>query len=104
MSTDPILVLSLVHPDFLPPLHAAAQFFAESGRSVEIVTFESPAPPSPNGGANPRFIVCGSHSGTAMQRVSARRRFRAIAAERARRKPAAIIAACPFSFLEALRV
>jgi hypothetical protein len=104
MSTGPILVLSLVHPDFLAPLHAAATFFAEEGRSVEIVTFSSPAPASPNGAANPRIIVCGSHSGTAMQRISARRRFRAVAAERALQRPAAIIAACPFSFLEALRI
>ena len=99
-----VLILSLVHPDFLAPLHAAAQFFAESGRSVEIVTFTSLVPESVNGGANPRITLCGSHSGTVMQRRAARRRFRAVAAERGRQHPAVIIASCPFTFLEALRI
>ena len=99
-----VLVLTLVHPDFLAPLHAAASVFAERGRSVDIVTFSSPAPPSPNGDANPRITVCGAHSGSVMQRIAARRRFRLVAAERAQERPAVIIATCPFSFLEALRL
>lgn len=103
-SRTDVLVLSLVHPDFLAPLHAAAQFFAESGRSVEIVTFTSLAPGSANADGNPRITLCGSHSGTVMERRAARRRFRAVAAERARQHPAMIIASCPYSYLEALRL
>lgn len=103
--SGPVGVLSLVHPDFLAPLYPMAELLAEAGCEVDIFTLASPAP-----GRMPlrdavRLHECGPPSGALWERLSARRNFRRVAREWASRSsPRALIACCPFSFLEALRV
>jgi hypothetical protein len=97
-------VLSLVHPDFLAPLYSISRVLRDEGYLVDIFSFCSHA-----GGAvslPPEVTLhdCGTHGGTASQRLAARRRFRqAVSLFVAKRQPAAIIASCPFSLLEARR-
>lgn len=99
-----VLVLSLVHPDFLAPLYSISRVMRDEGYRVDIFSFRSKA-----GGkvALPPEITlhdCGVHGGSAAKRLAARRRFRqAVACSVAEQAPAAIIASCPFSLLEARR-
>jgi len=100
-----VVILSLVHPDFLPPVYAMAAVLADRGHPVEIVCFSSPA----GGAAAVRNGVtihdCGVHGGGTLSRVRARRHFRRVAGDVVRSaKPAAILATCPFSYRVSRRV
>ena len=99
-----VLMLSLVHPDFLAPIYSVAQVLRDLGFVVDIVSFSSPFPTAVDLGAGVQLHDCGPHSGALPQRVRARRRFRLVSSELVENmRPRAIIAACPFSFLEAMR-
>ena len=41
-----ILFLTLVHPDFLPPVYSMADVLVSKGYNIDIFTFESNAPNS----------------------------------------------------------
>jgi hypothetical protein len=98
-------VLSLVHPDFLPALYAMAELLVESGCEVDIFSAASPAPgrvPLPDA---VRVHDCGPPSGGLGARLSTRRGIRRAVSEWASRTPPRVlIACCPFSYLEALRL
>ena len=100
-----ILVLSLVHPDFLAPLYSISRVMRDEGYFVDIFSFRSKAAGTPALPPEVTLHDCGVHAGSAAQRLAARRRFRQ-AVERFldAHAPAAIIASCPFSLLEARRV
>lgn len=100
-----ILSISLVHPDYLPPLYAIAQVLRDGGYAVHHFSFASPVPGRMALGPHIDLQVIGSHSGSAIERALARRRLGRTVARWAREhEPAAILAACPFSFLLGLRV
>jgi hypothetical protein len=100
-----VLFLSLVHPDFLPSIYALAQVIRDSGYLPTIVSFSSLGPGNFNPGPKIEMVDCGSHVGTFFDRRDARARFRVVSEKASRRlNPVAIIASCPFSYLQALRI
>lgn len=100
-----VLVLSLVHPDFLAPLYSISRVMRDEGYHVDIFSFSSKAGGTVSLPAEITLHDCGIHGGSTGQRLSARRRFReAVARSVAEHAPAAIIASCPFSLLEARHV
>lgn len=101
----PVHLLSLVHPDFLPTVYSLAQVLRDNGFAPSIVSFSSLASGSFDPGTGVTMVDCGPHAGTAADRRSARRRFRAMAERLFRdQNPVALIATCPFSYLESLRL
>jgi hypothetical protein len=99
-----ILFLTLVHPDFLPPVYASAQVLASKGYHIDIYTFESEAPEKFNAGSGIRINIIGKHAGTFNQRAAARKKFdEQVAAYVTETRPKAIICFCEFSYLTALK-
>jgi hypothetical protein len=98
-------VLSLVHPDFLPALYAMAELLVEAGCEVDIFSAASPAPGRVALPDAVRLHDCGPPSGGFGARLSTRRGIRRSVTEWASRTtPRALVACCPFSYLEALRL
>jgi hypothetical protein len=97
-----VLFLSLVHPDFLPPVYAMAGVLREEGYAVTIITFESTAPGSFDTGKGIEINVVGSHHGSAMERNRARKHFISSVDEYVNKyKPKAIFTFCDFSLIAA---
>lgn len=99
-----VLILSLVHPDFLAPVYSLAQVLRDEGFAPTIVSFSSLATGRYDPGPGITMIDCGPHAGSSAERRRARRRFRNEAERQFGRGPVALIATCPFSYLEALRL
>ena len=100
-----VLMLSLVHPDLLPSVHALSLVLRDAGYAPTIASFSSPVPGRYVAGHGVQLIDCGSHAGSFRARSRQRGEFRA----QARRafdalRPIALIATCPFSYLEALHL
>ncbi|MEJ7810325.1 MAG: hypothetical protein WKG32_07910 [Gemmatimonadaceae bacterium] len=99
---DPVggaVVLTLVHPDFLPPVYALASVLADRGYPVDVVSFSSPAAGQAMSMNGVELHDCGAHAGSALSRFRARQHFGRVAADIVRSaRPAAILATCPFSF------
>ena len=101
---DAVGILSLVHPDFLAPLYAIAELLAEAGCEVDIFSAASIAPGHAPLPENVRIHECGVPSGRLAARLSTRRGLRrSVNAWTSQRSPRALLACCPFSYLEALR-
>jgi hypothetical protein len=105
VATPSVLLLSLVHPDFLAPVYSLAQVLRDRSYAPTILSFSSFAPGRYDPGPDITMVDCGPHAGSSADRRRARRRFRSMA-ERvfAEIRPIALIATCPFSYLEALRL
>src|SRR5690242_6990339 len=100
-----VLVLSLVHPDFLAPLYSVSRVLRDHGYLIDIFSFSSNAGGSISLPPQITLHDCGAHAGNVMQRLGARRHFRHSVSRFLRaRSPVAIIASCPFSLLEAQRL
>lgn len=100
-----VAILTLVHPDFLPSVHALSEVLGAGGYRVDVFTFSSPAPGEIGYGPNVRLHDLGPHRGSAVARHRARHRFRSEVSAWANAHPArAVIATCPFTFLEGLRI
>lgn len=100
-----ILLLTLVHPDFLPPVYAIAQVLRDEGYAIHILTFDSFVPADLNIGNNIVIESAGRHHNRGlMQRLHIRRKFKARARQLALEQPKAIMAFCAFSYLCALEV
>lgn len=101
-----ILLLTLVHPDFLPPVYAVGQVLRDEGYNVHILTFDSFVPAYIDLGENIAVETLGNHhQGSLMQRLSLRRKFKQRAAHIVNTdSPVAIISFCPFTLLAGLRV
>jgi hypothetical protein len=99
MANNKILLLTLVHPDFLPPVYATAQVLRDVGYDIHILTFESYVPAHIELGSNINVESVGRHHGiSTMQRLSLRRKFRSRARQISSEGTIAIISFCPFSF------
>ena len=100
-----VLYLSLMHPDFLAPIYSVAQVLTDEGYAVRVVSFDSPAPGRFPPGAGIQMTGCGAYGGSLRQRARARARFRqAVRSLVESQRPSVVITACPFSYLEALRL
>lgn len=99
-----ILLLTLVHPDFLPPVYSMAQVMSNKGYSVDILTFESSAPGSFAAGLNINTQIVTKHSGSAKERAKARNLFKLKLKEYlSENSPKAIFTYCEFSYLQSLQ-
>jgi hypothetical protein len=99
------LILSQVHPDLLPSLYSVAEVLRGHGTEVHLITFASPAGVSPSLREGVALHDCGPMAGNTLARRHARTRFRrTLDGWMREHEPRAIIVACPFGYLEALRV
>jgi len=100
-----ILFLTLVHPDFLPPVYAIGQVLRDEGYEVHILTFDSYVPSEFDLGAGIVVESVGKHHGVGLaERLKLRRKYTKRAKQLVDEKPLAIIAGCPFTFLCALKI
>lgn len=105
MTNKKILLLTLVHPDFLPPVYAVGQVLRDLGYSIHILTFDSYVPAELDLGDNIELESLGKHHGIGtLQRLKLRRQFKNRAKQIVSKNPAAVIAFCPFSFRTGLKV
>lgn len=100
-----VLLLTLVHPDYLPPVYAIAQVIRDEGYDVHILTFDPFAPSTPDMGDHATLESVGKHHGIGlMQRLSIRRKYTVRAHELVADGPVAIISFCAFTLLCGLKV
>ncbi len=99
-----ILLFTLVHPDFLPPVYASAQTLRDLGYDIHILTFDSYVPAESDLGPNIVVESVGKHHDIPfLQRWRLRRKYAIRASELVTSDTHAIISFCPFSFLTALK-
>ena len=97
-----IILLTLVHPDFLPPVYATAQTLRDLNYDVHILTFDSLLPAKFDIGSDIVIEPLGKHHDVSlMTRLKLRSLFKKRAAALVEQKPVAIVAFCPFSYLVA---
>ncbi len=105
MNKKKILLLTLVHPDFLPPVYAIAQVLRDENYNIHILTFDSLVPAQIDLGANIELETLGKHyNSNTLDRLRLRNKFRKRAKQLAKENPFAIIAFCPFSFNCGLKI
>lgn len=98
-SNKKILLLTLVHPDFLPPVYAVGQVLRDLGYSIHILTFDSFVPAELDLGSNIHLESVGRHyDASTMDRIKLRNKFTKRAMELAAERSLAVISFCPFSF------
>jgi Glycosyl transferases group 1 len=100
-----ILLLSLVHPDFLPPVYAVAQVLRDCGYKIHILTFESLKPGELDLGADIDVDVVGKMHGVGLkQRLQLRKKYISSATASAASNCKCIISFCSFSYLCGLKI
>lgn len=101
-----ILLLTLVHPDLLPPVYAVAQSLRDLNYNIHILTFDSLIPSSHYSlGDNITVESAGRHYDAAtVGKLKLRRKFIEIAREFVKSNVAAIITFCPFSYYCGLKI
>ncbi len=100
-----ILLLTLVHPDFLPPVYAIGQVLRDQGYDIHILTFDSYVPSEFDLGAGIIVESVGKHHGVGLaERLKLRRKYTKRAKQLVGEKPLAIIAGCAFTFLCGLKI
>jgi glycosyltransferase involved in cell wall biosynthesis len=105
MDKKKILLLTLVHPDFLPPVYAVGQVLRDLGLDIHILTFDSFVPAELDLGSNILVETLGKHyNSDLLERIKLRKKFTDRAREIIREQPAAIISFCPFSFTSGLKI
>ncbi|MCD6011924.1 MAG: hypothetical protein K0Q79_1786 [Flavipsychrobacter sp.] len=105
MTNKKILLLTLVHPDFLPPVYATGQVLRDHGLNIHILTFDSFVPAQLDLGDNIIVESLGNHYSAGLtERLKLRRKFIERANELVHENPAAIISFCPFSFMSGLKI
>lgn len=105
MNNGKILLLTLVHPDFLPPVYAVAQVLRDLNYDIHILTFDSFVPAELNLGKNIILESVGKHHevGT-VERIKLRNKFMHRAKQLTDENPLCIITFCPFSFNCGLKI
>jgi len=94
-----ILLLTLVHPDFLPPVYAFAQVLRDEGYNIHILTFDSFVPSELDLGSDIILESAGRHyDARTTERIKLRNKFTKRALELAEGETIAVISFCPFSF------
>ena len=105
MNKKNILLLTLVHPDFLPPVYAVAQVLRDLEYNITILTFDSFVPAATDIGPDIRIESIGKHYDSGLiQRLRLRNTFMKRARGLAKENVAAIISFCPFSFMCGLSI
>ncbi len=105
MTKKNVLLLTLVHPDFLPPVYATAQVLRDEGYHVHILTFDSFVPAEFELGGGVEVEAMGKHhDATVTQRLQLRNNFKKRASSIINADTVAIISFCPFSFMCGLSV
>jgi glycosyltransferase involved in cell wall biosynthesis len=95
-----VLLLTLVHPDFLPPVYAMARVLRDEGYAVDIVTFNSLVPANYGAGQGIQIVEIGQyHEQPFLKKMGLWRKFYAVVEQKVREQPALIISYCSFSFL-----
>lgn len=99
-------MLTLVHPDFLPPVYASAQTLRDLGCNVHILTFDSFVESTYNPGERVSIQSIGKfHNEKLFNRIRLKTKFRQTAKHIVSEyKPHVIISFCPFSYLVGLKV
>ncbi|WP_276133821.1 glycosyltransferase [Polluticoccus soli] len=101
-SRKKILLLTLVHPDFLPPVYATALVLRDEGYAVEIITFNSLVPAENESDEGITICEVGEyHNKSFFQRLSLRRKFNEVVQNKMREQPVLVVSFCTFSFLSA---
>lgn len=99
MNKKNILLLTLVHPDFLPPVYAVAQTLRDLNYSIHILTFDSFVPAHYELGPNIVLESVGKHyDANTLERLKLRSKFTQRAKALMKDDPVSIITFCPFSF------
>ena len=94
-----ILLLTLVHPDFLPPVYSVGQVLRDIGFNIHILTFDSFVPAELDLGQNIVIESVGKHhESTTLGRIKLRNKFTDRAQQLVNEGQVAIISFCPFSF------
>jgi glycosyltransferase involved in cell wall biosynthesis len=94
-----ILLLTLVHPDFLPPVYSVGQVLRDLGFNIHILTFDSFVPAELDLGQNIVVESVGKHhESTTLGRIKLRNKFIGRARQLVNEGQVAIISFCPFSF------
>ena len=105
MNKNKILLLTLVHPDFLPPVYAVGQVLRDLKFDIHILTFDSFVPAQLGLGTNIQLEILGKHyGGSTLQRFNLRNKFIKRAKQIIDEHPTVIITFCPFSFQCGLKV
>lgn len=100
-----VLLLTLVHPVYLPPVSTLAAVLRDAGYQPHILTFQTAKNTQATAAHGIVLETVGQHDGLPLRaRVAARKRFTARAGELSSDAHAGIIAFCAFSFLSALKV
>jgi len=100
-----LLLLTLVHPDFLPPVYAYAQVLRDLGYKIHILTFDSYVPAEYDLGGGIELETMGKHYDISMsQRLSLRNKYIKRAQQLVNDETLTIITVCPFSFLCGLKI
>lgn len=99
-----VLLLTLVHPDYLPPVYAIAQSLRDAGSSVHILTFDSFTTSDFHPGPGIVVESVGKHHALGVwQRLALRKKYRHRLAQLVAEGQQAIIACCVFTYLTALK-
>ena len=99
MNKGKILLLTLVHPDFLPPVYSVAQVLRDLNYDIHILTFESFFPAELDLGSNITLETVGKHFDVStLDRMKLRNLFFKRAKTISETNLAAVITFCPFSF------
>src|SRR6202012_1463755 len=95
INSKKILLLTLVHPDFLPPVYAIAQVLRDLGYHIHILTFNSIVPATLDIGPNIEIELIGKHSesGT-IERIKLRNKFTSRAMQLVNENICSIISFC----------
>ena len=100
-----IILLTLVHPDFLPPVYATAQSLRDLNYDIHILTFDSFVPAPIELGPNIVVEAVGKFNNSPfLHRMGLKRKFARRASELVSEKPVVLITFCPFSYTTALSV
>jgi hypothetical protein len=105
MTTKKILLLTLVHPAFLPPVTAMAQVLKAEGYEVTILTFDPHIATEVTDNEGIVLESVGKHHGIGLlQRLKIRRKYTARAKQIVAENTTAIISFCAFTYLCGLKV
>ena len=100
-----ILLLTLVHPDFLPPVYAIGQVLRDLEYDIHILTFDSYMPAELDLGSGIVVESVGKHHGVGLrERLKLRGKFTTRAKQLANENPVAIISFCAFTLLCGLKI
>lgn len=105
MAPKKILLLTLVHPAFLPPVTAMAQVLKADGYEVNILTFDPHIATEVSDNEGIVLESVGKHHGIGLlQRIKIRRRYTARAKQIVADNTTAIISFCAFTYLCGLKI